>query len=270
MIGQRTVLKLVNRQTGSRYKSLYANLTEKQHANLTGLAGDLYNQDKVRYEICRPPTENDANSMPNEEWKEVHECTLMYGSPELADHLSGHMYMSRSIVEGKCSQAFRVAEHVRDFNDQELQDCLRHCSKWPLKTVSESETLQRIVSHIDAECYKRAQANYSPSEMSFRTAFLFCLNLLKLKEPLFLSHLVKHHGQLLGQKHQVIYLLFVAFNNQPNVSEGLLILQPLLDSFDTFSPSELAVIHAGLKSLGNVDLKDLERQISNRFGFRFT
>ena len=95
----------------SRYKSLYCQLTEADHANLQGLASDLYRQNADKYKMLKhPEITEEGNKMITsasaigKDFCEIHECTVMYGCPELADHLSGSIYMRASIYEDKCSQ----------------------------------------------------------------------------------------------------------------------------------------------------------------------
>ena len=99
----------------SRYKSLYCQLTEADHTNLQGLASDLYRQNADKYKMLKPPNTTtittkgeEGNEMKSaalgKDFCEIHECTVMYGCPELADHLSGSIYMRASIYEDKCSQ----------------------------------------------------------------------------------------------------------------------------------------------------------------------
>ena len=54
--------------------------------------------------ISKVPDEKLISMSLGKDFIEIHESTVMYGSPELADHLSGFIYMSVSMYEDKCSQ----------------------------------------------------------------------------------------------------------------------------------------------------------------------
>ena len=54
--------------------------------------------------ISKAPDERLLSTSLGKDFIEIHESTVMYGSPELADHLSGFIYMSVSMYEDKSSQ----------------------------------------------------------------------------------------------------------------------------------------------------------------------
>ena len=79
---------------GSRYKSLYSRLTIKEHENLVGLAHQLFAQNKEKYSELRPFAnpifEEDNQKKQVNDWREIHETAIKFGSPELSDHMSGY------------------------------------------------------------------------------------------------------------------------------------------------------------------------------------
>ena len=78
---------------GSRYHSLYRQISENQHKNLVGLAHELHNQDREKYNEFKPfsnpqfDLKNDKKQL--RDWIEIHDTTINFGSPELSDHTSG-------------------------------------------------------------------------------------------------------------------------------------------------------------------------------------
>ena len=278
MIVHRPLLKAVTGLPAykrvSRYKSLYCRLSESEHSNLVGLATELYHQDKVKYDVCQPPLSSLEDVTLSKDWEETHDCTVMYGSPELADHLSGHIYMRATMYEDKCSQAYRLADLVPEFDNPQIISCIGQCTQWPLKTVTDSETLQRIVKAIDAESYKRCQnGEWDDSAQMQRAAFLISCNLLKLKESKILRHVIAHASNAPGDP--VVHMLFSAFNNQ-SLPEGPSIAQNVQrvvqDRLEDMSSSELAVLYSGLRALLHdaTVLKSLKDKIESRYGFRLT
>ena len=87
-------LTLVLSLRGSRYKSLYSRLTIKEHENLVGLAHQLFAQNKEKYSELRPFAnpifEEDNQKKQVNDWREIHETAIKFGSPELSDHMSGY------------------------------------------------------------------------------------------------------------------------------------------------------------------------------------
>lgn len=208
--------------------------------------------------------------MQSNDWNEVHESTVVYGSPELADHLSGNMYMRASVYEDKCSQAYRLADHVAQFSNEDLMLALEQACQWPLHTVAESETLQKIITSIDAACLENLGKDNHP-ESVLRPAFLLTLNLLKLRRPQFLGHVIDSSGDL-WQTHTVIYLFIVAAVNRSATNQMHIVdtlLEKTTTDFEALSPSELAVIYTGLRTMScPAVLADLRQKIHNRYGFR--
>ena len=256
---------------GSRYKSLYAHLAEADHSNLKGLAAELYHQDRMKHEILKPP-ETESKIEMSYDWNEIHESTVMYGSPELADHLSGQIYMRATMYEDKSSQAMRLADHVCYFTNEQLKTSLELCHQWPLKTVVESDTLQSLVRNIDNECHNRnVNDTWTSQNELLKTVFLFSLNVLKSKEAKFMSYFVSNPGQI-WQTYPVFYLLIAGFCNRdicsPEVTTNL--LEFAMESFESSNATELAIIYAGLKSLFHEKsaLEELKQKIEGRYGFR--
>ena len=94
-------------------------LPQSDHANLCGMARDLYQQNPTKYLILKPP--NNSNSFKKldktkkddkktaliNDWIDIHEIASTFGTPELHDHLSGAIYSYALITEDKCSLTYR-------------------------------------------------------------------------------------------------------------------------------------------------------------------
>lgn len=231
----------------------------------------MYLQDGNKYAVLKPPSK-EVKPLQSQDWNEVHESTVLYGSPELADHLSGNMYMRASVHEDKCSQAYRLADHVAQFTNEDILLALDQCCQWPLQTVAESQTLQEIVQRIDGACLKNSDSWSQPEDV-LRVAFLMTLNLLKLKRPQFLGHFLDNSVGDLWRTHTVIYLFIVAAVNRSAATNQMHIVDTVLEKaatdFEVLSPTELAVIYTGLRTIScPVKLADLRQKIQNRYGFR--
>ena len=101
---QRLLLLLGSRRAlrhNSCYKSLYPHLTVTDHENLQGLASDLFKHDVLKYKSLQQCTSFMEMADVSDDWREVHDSTITFGTPELADHLSGYIYMSASMYEDK-------------------------------------------------------------------------------------------------------------------------------------------------------------------------
>jgi len=268
----------------SRYKSLYCQLTEADHANLQGLASDLYRHESGKYRMLKPPdianlfNENLMSASLLKDFSDIHETTVQYGSPELADQLSGAMYMHAQSVEDKSSIALRVSDELYNLDNEQIQACLEHSCQWPIDTVFQSWTLQKIVQSLDSVCHQRSlQETWNSNDQLFRAVYLMSLNLLKVKEAKFLHYFVfRTNTEKCLKTHDalVFYLLISAFNNlSSNLSDTQLenLINRVESHFDTFEAVELAVSYAGLSALTEkqpISLTKLKKRIESRFGFR--
>jgi len=265
---------------GSRYQSLYRQISENQHKNLVGLAHELHNQDREKYNEFKPfsnpqfDLKNDKKQL--RDWIEIHDTTINFGSPELSDHTSGFIYMSVSMYEDKSSIALRIADQVSDFDDDELLIALEQCQRWSNETVSESYTLQTIVKNLDKECSKRLTASMGLSQ-GLRLAFLTAQILPQMKESKLLAKYVTEE-RMICHDDLVKYLLILGFHGPLDMekrdSYANLFHRSSID-FESYSPTELAVIYSGLRCLvgnngdSNSALMTLGDRIKRKFGFRF-
>ena len=63
--------------------------------------------------------------------------------------------MHASIYEDKSSKALRVSDEMFQLNNNQIEACLEHSFHWPLNTVSQSWTLQKLVQSLDSVCHQR-------------------------------------------------------------------------------------------------------------------
>ena len=180
--------------------------------------------------------------------------------------------MSVSMYEDKCSQAFRTADHIADFNTDELLVALEQCQSWEGKTVMESDTLQRIIKSLDKNCAQR-MSSMNEGQL-IRTGFLMSMILPKMMHCQTLNSLISTH-QMLAQDHPIKYLLLAAFSADKDCIIDNETLDNLIQradlKFDDSSPTELAVMYAGLKCLATnreSELARLTQRIESKYGFR--
>ena len=180
--------------------------------------------------------------------------------------------MSVSMYEDKCSQAFRTADHISDFDTHELLVALEQCQSWEGKTVAESDTLQRIIKSLDEDCAQRMES--MNQDKLVRTAFLISMILPKMKDCKTLTHLVLTK-QILAQDNPIKYLLFAALLGDKvcTIADDTLdiLIQHADSGFDDLTPTELAVTYSGLKFLGSkkeCELARLIHRIEGKYGFR--
>ena len=78
--------------------------------------------------------------------------------------------------------ALRVSDEMSQLNNDQIEACLEHSFHWPLNTVSQSWTLQKIVQSLDSVCHQRIlQETWESNDQLYRVAYLMSLNLLKVR-----------------------------------------------------------------------------------------
>ena len=77
--------------------------------------------------------------------------------------------------------ALRVSDELYNLDNEQIQACLEHSCQWPLGTVFQSWTLQKIVQSLDSVCHQRSlQETWNSNDQLFRAVYLMSLNLLKV------------------------------------------------------------------------------------------
>ena len=78
--------------------------------------------------------------------------------------------------------ALRVSDEMSQLNNDQIEACLEHSFHWPLNTVSQSWTLQKIIQSLDSVCHQRIlQETWESNDQLYRVAYLMSLNLLKVR-----------------------------------------------------------------------------------------
>ncbi len=99
-------LSPVSRYKSSNSSSLSLNVSyagcESDYHNYVCLARDLANQNPIKYSLLRDlelklppltPLKSDPRENLVEDWNDINEIATEFGTPEFADHMSGHVYM---------------------------------------------------------------------------------------------------------------------------------------------------------------------------------
>ena len=77
--------------------------------------------------------------------------------------------------------ALRVSDELYTLDNEQIQACLELSCQWPLDTVFQSWTLQKIVQSLDSVCHQRSfQETWNSNDQLFRAVYLMSLNLLKV------------------------------------------------------------------------------------------
>ena len=173
---------VINTNSRSKYmsintKSLHINsdIHQDKHSIYKTTATSLFKTGFLRladnkaaenkYEHFAEPTEILNVNIENyrvslNDFLEIHDEVLNFGSPETADMMSGAVYFHASTSEDKCSQSLRIAmEVVPKLSVHELLVCLARMNWWGSE-AGHSLALMEIVRALDRACLDSLQSQH--------------------------------------------------------------------------------------------------------------
>lgn len=207
------------------------------------------------------------------DWNDIHGVSRDFGSPEFADHMSGHIFMQGTPVEDKSSKCVRIGDQLDLFDHDELHQCIQCTLSWK-DSLKDSAILQGLIKSIDSQCEKRL----------FQVPEAQCLSLIftiaqlkpfqSLTSPLTLWQSLRSQGQTFFKSEEaiVVFLFLTSLcSNEiaPTLQLSKALEERLVSNFDLLSQAELAICHSGLEVLSGGEKKNvLSTLITSRFGFR--
>jgi len=250
--------------------------------HLTHLSDQLFAENPSRYDLLRPPPSSfrdldaeqpDQTDLVND-WNEV--LGTMDGmkvTPEVADQLSGAIYMHALMQEDVTSKCIRVSDYVADLSRTQLTTIVENISRWSalsLADVHNSDMLQLIITRLDKQCC----ALQDPDQ---KLAHSFCrlIRYFKATECNFVGQFFERISADSREKI-VCKLLLAAFCHNSHkapitVDQDLmrLLAVQIHIMFDNMTPTELAVCFAGLQVISpSKEVSQLGDKIASRYGFR--
>jgi hypothetical protein len=129
----------------------------------------------------------------HELWRDIHDTVTSVGTPEMADQLSGAIYMQGSPYDTTCSKCEQLAEEgIREIEEE---FCLEHCRQWSVDRIRESDLLRLLIGKLDAKCVLKEDL-CGDREESLRAAIIlaqFQFGMRGLLQPrIILDSLLRH------------------------------------------------------------------------------
>lgn len=92
------------------------------------------------------------------DWNDIDGTVRHFGSPELADHLSGHIFMQGTPVEDKSAKCVRLGDLLHRFSDRQFVHCVQCVLRWQPDYIADSGILQELLIKMDGEAaHRRSQ-----------------------------------------------------------------------------------------------------------------
>jgi len=205
-------------------------------------------------------------------WNEVlgiaHEMCVV---PEMADQLSGAIYMHALMQEDICTKCIRLSDFVHKLTRQDILDILNNIGLWSLNLtdIHKSDMLQLLLGSLDRFAF-RSLAN------DLRLTFAFC-NVLRFFRAKNCNYVGRtFDGIRPDSREQIVAMMLVSAYCHNSTNAPIKVDQDLMRllavqinlMFEALSPSELAVCYSGLQCAPCPEVDQLGQKIIGRYGFR--
>ena len=261
------------------HRNLAKSRAETLH-QLNYLSDQLYIESAHnKYKYLQPPQQYKLLTSNNAEdpavvndWNEVlgilHEMNVV---PEMADQLSGAIYMHALMQEDICSKCIRLADWIAKPSHQNIMDILNNVALWKLNMsdIKSSDMVQLLLSSLDARCS-------SSQSLDLSLTFALC-RVLRFFQGTECKSMASFFDQMKVENREDIVTLLLAAaycHNATNVRHKVdhelmrLLTVRINLMFEELSPTELAACYAGLQSSPSSQVDELGQKITNRYGFR--
>lgn len=238
----------VSQLAGSRDQFCSAALALYKMGEQRRLAGEIGTNP---YSHFQPVGEDGSRSTPpataSERVTEFLEISAMiadYGSPEMADQMSGAIYMHASLTEDRCSQCLRLAESsVPGYSLADVTTCLQAMTWWPAEACR-SLSVRELVRSLDKVCLELLHhSQHFTTQGQVRVCYLW--------QSLLCQPPVRFPGAALAD----IYA-YILHRSVPSVVSYLLLLSSLseVDQMAGTGAELASKIIPHLKELGETEL----------------
>ncbi|XP_059078599.1 uncharacterized protein LOC131877051 [Tigriopus californicus] len=237
------------------------------------------------YKVLQPLQAKDLETDPNnfrenliQDFNEIYHTVKDVGYPEMADQISGVVFMHATLEEDKCSKCMRVIDYLGMMSDTELIQAMQCTTQWP-DTIKHSDVIRDLMKKMDSEFLRRA-ADFEPKTQWEVAIGLSCLHFLSyLKFPFSVLKSAMEQttlGHETKEEVTILSLLSCACAHQVDSAFigqwkeiGDHFQDHVVDHFDDYDPVEVGVCLAGLKVISGHRSQALKLKAENRYGFRF-
>jgi len=210
-----------------------------------------------------------------EDFHNLHDIVINFGSPEVADQMSGNVYMHASVVEDECSKCLRLVEKIGEFSINDLKAAVT-CLTWWGSDAQHSMALRDVVEAIDRTSVDRLLSLHFSLEDQLRLAFqMRCLVIdLPLQFPTKMLHSASPY--IMQSSFPLIISFLLLLSAEPHSSplgatvSGSKVAQRVTPILDLMGESEVAAACRGLQRLegGKEGAEILSAWLTHKWGYR--
>ena len=206
-----------------------------------------------------------------EDWNDIHGVAKDFGTPEFADHMSGHIFMQGTPIEDKCSKCVRIGDLFHLFNDDQLKDGIYCITEWR-DSVKDSEILKNLVKRLDEECCHRLEKFSESEKLSLSFALSELSKFVDFRMPQETWRWCVKNLNLSDEN--LIYLLLLSSFYRQHINAECVsdtwseFESSLIAKFHDLSHTELSVCFQGLDALSQGQSSKLKEMMKEIYGFR--
>jgi len=210
-----------------------------------------------------------------EDFHHLHQIVINFGSPEVADQMSGNVYMHASCVEDECSKCIRLVEQIGEFSINDLKEAVT-CLTWWGSDAQHSMALRDVVEALDRVSVDRLLSLHFSLEDQLRLAFQ--LRSLAIDLPLQFPTKMLHSASpyIMQSSFPLIISFLLLLSAEPHSSplgatvSGSKVAQRVTPILDLMGESEVAAACRGLQRLegGKEGAEILSAWLTHKWGYR--
>jgi len=210
-----------------------------------------------------------------EDFHHLHQIVINFGSPEVADQMSGNVYMHASVVEDECSKCIRLVEQIGEFSINDLKEAIT-CLTWWGSDAQHSMALRDVVEALDRVTVDRLLSLHFSLEDQLRLAFQ--LRSLAIDLPLQFPTKMLHSASpyIMQSSFPLIISFLLLLSAEPHSSplgatvSGSKVAQRVTPILDLMGESEVAAACRGLQRLegGKEGAEILSAWLTHKWGYR--
>jgi len=225
-----------------------------------------------------------------EDFQHLHQVVINFGSPEVADQMSGNVYMHAGVVEDECSKCIRLIEKIGEFSINDLKEAVT-CLTWWGSDAQHSMALRDVVEAVDRTTVDRLLSLhfslepqwklYSDAEFPLedQLRLAFQLRSLAMEDiPLQFPSKMLHSASpyIMQSSFPVIISFLLLLSVEPHSSSlvpkvsGSKVAKRVTPILDMMGESEVAAACRGLRRLegGREGAEILAAWLTHRWGYR--
>jgi len=228
------------------------------------------------YEHFNDPTSLlETNKSENiKDFCQMSEVIINFGSPEMADQMSGSIYMHASLEEDNCSKCLKLCDQIPTFCLNDLKICVSLMNWWSTEAIH-SLAVKEMVKTIDVTCVDRLSSLHFSLQDQMRMSFQW-QSLMFSHSSKFTVEFIKSSSSFIPQSSLpviVSYLFILSLVEEErlvnvDLGGGREIANKIVSVLPLLTEPELIASYSGLKALGDQMEDGVKDFLISKYGYK--